>query len=127
VTERRREPRERLLIDVVVACRDTDEALGSLVDLTRSGLMLLGSRRIVPGRHFRMELRLPAALDGRDWVHVEADSLWTCRQPTSTRRLTGFGHLDAAPADLNRIDRLLEEYGAGSLPFAGSDVMGLSR
>jgi len=127
VNERRSEPRERLLIQVVATCRDTGDELGSLVDLTRSGLMVVGSRRIIPGRRFRLELALPEAINERDRIQLEADSLWSCRQPTSARRLSGFGGLEAAVADLNRIDRLLADYGAGSLPFAGADVMNLPR
>lgn len=124
--ERRRKQRRRVLAEVSVRCEDTGDVLGTLVDLTREGLMLVGGRRIVPGRLFRLELLLPAAIEGNDRIELSARSLWTCRQPASTQRLTGFGDLAIDAANRTLLDHLLAAYGTGDLPFSAGDVIDLS-
>lgn len=114
----RRHPRQRMLVDIAVECRDTGDLLGTLVDLTFDGLMLAGNYRIVPGRMYHLELLLPAMIEGRESIQVLAPSLWTARQPISARRLSGFGKLSLDRADEPVVQRLIDDYALGPMPAA---------
>jgi hypothetical protein len=102
--ERRVEPRVTLRQSVEVQDAATSEPLGRLLNLSRTGFMLLSPVHVTPGRELRLALRLP----GEQPVELHATCMWCQRSSYSETFGAGFSLQSPSPAAARLIAKLLD-------------------
>lgn len=109
--DHRRLKRRHLLYCLRVVDRDTGEPVGSLVDITREGLMLIGPRPLDTGRVHRLRMDLPPAVVPGDRLDLDAEGVWSRRDHDPALHVTGFRLLDPTLESRHAIHLLIDDYG----------------
>lgn len=109
--DRRHLKRRHLLYYLRVFERRSGEQLGSLVDITPDGVMLISPEPIPSGRDFALRMHLPAGITRDNRVDLDARSIWTRPDVNPDFHVTGFQLLGVVPSCLHAIEQLIEDYG----------------
>jgi len=84
----------------------SNEILGHLADISTRGIMVVSEKLIKPGREFRLRLKLPKEVSGRDEIFLEAMSCWSKQDSNPEFYMTGF-EIAGLEADLEKQIHLL--------------------
>lgn len=107
--DQRRLPRHFLTEPIAVLDRLSQAPLGSLVNIHREGLMVVGSYAFEQERLYQLELQLPVAINAGDNISLGVDCLWS-RSEDSQMFWTGFKIIDASEQALLDIDELIARF-----------------
>ena len=95
--EKRAIARRHLVFYLRVFDEATGKILGHLADISEQGIMLVSEKKIKAERDFRMKIKLPKEVSGREELTFSATSCW-CKQDSNPDfyicgfRITGFDH-----------------------------------
>lgn len=91
----------------------TGAALGRLVDLSITGMMLIATHELPVGEIFEIEIRTPEG-HAVPSVRLPAESVWCRPSPTNAQHFgIGFRFAGLSPAVKTQLEKLMQE--AGSL------------
>lgn len=109
--EARRQKRYSLTQTVQVYDTLTGKELGSLVNITNDGMMLVSAQRIEPNRIYQINLQLPKSIEGSESIDVVIDCLWS--KPPSSQEVywAGCVIIDADEKANAIINALIDTYG----------------
>ena len=111
----RRENRSRLVYNLEVFEKDTQEPLGYLVDLSPSGLMLFSRIPLKPRETRELRIRLPKTMkNADDFLPVSVEVRWTLKRQDSRSWDAGCAFRNLSSETADRIRRLLEELSISS-------------
>jgi hypothetical protein len=99
--EKRSMQRRHLVFYLRVFDGMSNEILGHLADISTRGIMLVSEKPIKPGRDFRLRLKLPKEVSGRDEILLDAVSCWSKQDSNPDFHLTGF-EIAGLEADLEK-------------------------
>lgn len=89
----------------------SSRVLGHLMDISPKGLMLLSDEPVAENEEYRLRMRLPKEVSGREEVVFEAVSRW-CRQDENPDfYVVGFQIKDMGSETKESISHLIEEFG----------------
>jgi c-di-GMP-binding flagellar brake protein YcgR len=110
LSEKRLLERRELIYYLKVRDVDTDKELGRMVDIHSGGILLMGSRALVPDREHQISMEMPKAMmeQGVKNITVRAKVMWTRPSKTTSFRENGMMFLNPSEADRKTIDRLIE-------------------
>lgn len=109
--ERRHLKRRHLLYYLRVFDRGSGAQVGSLVDITADGVMLISPEPLPTDRDFRLRMQLPAGITGDNRVELDARSVWTRPDVNPDFHVTGFRLLRVTPGCVGAIEQLIDDYG----------------
>ena len=105
----RKTPRRHLIYYLRVYNAKTGELLGSLVDISTKGIMLVSDDTIPAGQHYHLKMVLPDSVDGSKNVEFEALSKWCKNDVNPDFFDTGFELIDPSSNFLEVVDKLVED------------------
>jgi len=108
-SENRKSP--RIEIDQPIQVRDLaqDMALGNLVNLSNSGLMILTTHQIPISHVFQLEMQLSFSDNSEKKIIFGAESLWSQETSIPEHEWVGFHVIDISDEDQQILDRMIEE------------------
>lgn len=109
--ERRKSERRRLVHQLMVFDRDTEELAGYLVDITTEGIMLMGKDPLEAGSTRNLRMLLPDKIQGSRQVAFDARSIWCRKNIRSGLFEMGLQLSEVADEDLETIRHLIEVFG----------------
>lgn len=104
--EKRSIERRHLVFYLRVFDGMSSKIIGHLADISTGGLMLLSEKAIKVDRDFRLRLKLPKEVVGRDEIVIEATSCWSKRDSNPDFFVTGF-KIAGLEADIEKQIRIL--------------------
>ena len=107
----RRIQRKHLIYFSEVKDKDNASFTGHLVDISRTGLMLISEEPVSTGKEFRLDIILPEEADGHDRIHLRAKSIWCKKDVNPDYYATGFEMEAIDIIDDELIEHLIYEYG----------------
>lgn len=108
MTQRGR-PRSGLIYSLRVKDSHAGRTLGMLVNLSATGLMLLGKQPLDPGSTVHLQISLPRVLNLGRIVEAIGAVAW-CHHDESGDCFSGIRLVEMSEQASSAIDRLLEEY-----------------
>lgn len=109
--EKKRETRRHLIYFSEVHDRDNRSFSGHLVDITKTGLMIISKEKVELEKQFHLEIILPEEVDGRDKINLKAKSLWCKKDVNPDYFATGLDIEEIDIIDEELIEYLIYEYG----------------
>ncbi len=109
--EKRQIRRQHLVFYLRVFDGMSSRVVGHLIDLSPKGLMLLSDDPIAVNEEYRLRMRLPQDIIGRDDVVFSAVSRWCHPDDNPDFHVTGFKIHDLAGETEKTITSLIEEFG----------------
>ncbi len=108
--ERRQQPRK--IADTSIEVRDlnTGRSLGSVVNLTSDGLMLLTPDPVESNLVFQLELKLHRPVGGRQYLQLGAESLWCSDGNEPAHYWVGFHIIDISLDVVEVIESLISAW-----------------
>ena len=89
---------------------ESDSLLGQLVDMSESGIMIVSAEPLERGKHFKLRMALPEAINGKEYVDFEARMKW-CNQDTNPDLFASGLELIDPPTEFRRVqEKLAENY-----------------
>ncbi|MDF1643073.1 MAG: PilZ domain-containing protein [Pseudomonadales bacterium] len=107
MTDNRTNDRKTTDSKIVVVDLDSGENIGSLLNISISGLMLLSQSPIELDKLYRLEIRLTSKINGKSVLQVGADALWNNALSGDQYFWTGFQIIDISENDLTIIRQFL--------------------
>ena len=109
--QQRKYERKFLSYYLKVYDRSNEQFLGRLGNITPAGIMVLSETPI--GTDLRMQLRIafPHAIEGREYLDLEARSVWIKKDVVPEYYDTGFELLEDSVQHKNYIEKLIQEFG----------------
>ena len=109
--DKKREPRRHLIYFSEVHDRDNKSFSARMVDITKTGLMVISEEKIELEKTFHLEIILPEEVEGRDRINVKAKTLWCKKDVNPDYFATGLEieELDVINEEL--IEYMIYEYG----------------
>lgn len=92
--EKRQHLRKRIDSAMRVIDINSNQAIGSMVDLSESGFMMLSNQAITAGTVLQLRIELPRQINGQMSVNVGAESLWCGAANVPEHFLAGFHIID---------------------------------
>jgi len=89
--------------------RFTDQPIGQLGNASEDGIMLISSLPVLVGPDFELQLRLPLAGGGFQFINLTASCLWCREDQTPGHYDSGFMLLQA-PREYEEFVRSLRDY-----------------
>ena len=108
---KRHKGRKHLIYLSEIHDRDNPSFTGHLVDISKSGLMMLSDDKIEINRKFRIEIILPEETDGRDRIYCTAKSMWCKKDVNPDYYATGLEIQAVDTIDEQLIEYMIYEYG----------------
>lgn len=109
--ERRKFKRRFIMYYTRIFDRNTGAVLGYLVDLSAIGSMVVSEEAFVPGKVYRLRMDIPEEFSSKACLDFEAECVWS-RPDTDPRFFdSGLQLLNISEADVELIERLMQEYG----------------
>jgi len=109
--EQKRETRRHLIYFSEVHDRDNRSFSGRMVDITRTGLMIISEEKVELEKQFHLEIILPKEVVGRDRINLKAKSLWCKKDINPDYFATGLEIEELDVIDEELIEYLIHEYG----------------
>ena len=107
MTDNRTNDRKTTDSKIVVVDLDSGENIGSLLNISISGLMLLSQSPIELDKLYRLEIQLTSKVNGKSVLQVGADALWNNALNGDQYFWTGFQIIDISENDLTIIRQFL--------------------
>ena len=95
---------------IAVINMNTQKKMGTLVNITTEGLMLMSDAAINSNRIYPISLILPDAISGQKQVDLGVDCLWSRSEVEYQRYWAGFQVIDASRSALDRIESLIRDF-----------------
>ncbi len=109
--EQRQVSRRHLVFYLRVFDGMSNRVVGHLMDISSNGLMLLSDEPVPVNEDYRLRMRLPTEVIGRDEILFGAISRW-CRQDENPDfYITGFKIQDMDDETEKAVSQLIEEFG----------------
>ena len=89
----------------------TGNELGSLVNITCEGMMLVSAERIEPNRIYQINLQLPETIKDTNSIDVVIDCLWSKHSGSQEVYWAGCAIIDSDEHANNIIEELIASYG----------------
>ena len=106
---KRRIERHQLPCALKVFNRFTDQEIGLLGNASEDGLMVISQRPVLVGPDYELQLRMPLAGGGLQFVNLTASCLWCSEDQTPGHYDSGFMLLQA-PREYDDFVRSLRDY-----------------
>ena len=110
--DHRRLRRRKAAYPITVIDTMTREALGTVVDLSESGLMIVAPTALCADALFQCELHFPPGSGVDGILNTGLHELWSRPEPGSGRTLIGFRIIDISNDDKLRLRRWVAEPGS---------------
>ncbi len=110
--ERRRHKRWRLIHNLEVLDRHTGELIGRVMNISRSGMMLVSANPIKINRILHFTLVLPVEIAGSREIPFDVRSVWWRRDHRTKLYDTGFELLDVTGKSIAAIESLVDAFGS---------------
>ena len=110
--ERRKERRRHLYYYSRVFDEQTHEMAGRLVDITKSGLMLISEKPAQKDTVYKFKVVLPEPIDGQRALEIVAKSKWSRQTSYQDLYDNGFQITDISNQAVNTLNRLVNRAGA---------------
>lgn len=107
----RKIPRRHLIFYLRVFERETGLQIGSLVDITSEGIMLVSERALEIGQVYQLRMELPAEVFPQGRLDFDAQCLWSGNDVNPQFFDSGFKLLDTDEEAVLCIHYLIEMYG----------------
>ena len=108
----RRHPRRITEHTIVVEDVISQSQLGTVSDLSETGMMLVTRQTIGEVSLYQCLLHFPAALNMGDSISVGCQELWSETSSLDGLTIVGFRFIDIAPEDTQRIRKWVHEPGS---------------
>ncbi len=104
--ERRKISRRKCNRLMTLVDRNTTKNIGSLVDISVEGILLLSNEPVELNRILQLTLELPEDLNGQKSISFGAESLWSEHVIAMKQYWTGFRIIDISAENIERIESL---------------------
>jgi hypothetical protein len=110
LSEKRGLERRELIYYLRVRDASNDQELGRMVDIHQKGLLVMGSRALIPERIYTISIEMPKAMmeQGINNVTSKAKVMWSRSSRTTSFLENGLMFIDPTPEAGRTIDRLIE-------------------
>ena len=108
MAERRVLRRMHLIFYLKVYEEDKSSLLGQLVDISSQGLKVLSAKLIEVGKVHSMVIELPQATTKREYIHLEAECVWSNPDINPGIYVTGFKIVTPTKMDGKNLDDAIE-------------------
>lgn len=105
--KRRKLPQEVKVIDLM-----TEQVIGTIGNLSESGMLLIGNQLGNEDALYQLRFELPLGAGGSHGLEVGAHLLWIDHTMAPTTYWTGYRFVDLDPADIQRLRAWIEQPGA---------------
>lgn len=112
-TEKRRLKRHALSGPVNVYDYLSKTFLGRLVNLHSEGLMIMGHYPFEDGKIYQLDLYLPEPIQGREFISLAVDCLWTRGEDDERVYWAGCKVIDISDQAREDLQQLIEWLGQG--------------
>jgi hypothetical protein len=109
-TEHRKQPRKIASETLEVFDQLTDSFLGTVVNISSDGLMLLSSESLTTGSIYQLDLRLSRLVRNQSNISLGAEVIWSSEATQGGSYWSGFHIIDASDEVLQTIDELTTEW-----------------
>jgi hypothetical protein len=109
--EKRKFQRNNLIYYLKVYDRNTEKAIGRLVDITPEGVMLISEEPLPADVLFDLRMEFPKEIFGEERLDFSARSMWCRKDLNPDYYDTGFKILDVPLEHVLLIKKLVSEYG----------------
>jgi len=110
MAERRISERVQVLDDFPVTEQTTGDLLGHVGNLSLHGMLIISACRLEVGRLYRLTIRVPKPIQGRNQLHMTAMCRWSAKDKESNITRTGFQFGNLNSDDELMIRRLQADY-----------------
>lgn len=108
MTDKRSHPRRLCNTRIDVLDVDSNEVIGSLVNISLSGFMLITQKALPENYVFQFLVVFTASGQEKITIKVGAESLWIQEVEDSEQRWVGFHIIDISPQDSALLGQLLD-------------------
>jgi hypothetical protein len=109
--KRRKLQRRHLVFYLRVFERDTDNLLGSLVDITSEGIMIMSESSIETDKVFHLRMHLGKEMGVDRYLDFDALSIWCKNDVNPDFYDTGFRLLNISYEEFGEIEDIIERLG----------------
>lgn len=111
-TERRKEPRKKLMAFTPVYDHPDGTLLGYIRNLTLQGVLVIGERKLEPNTHTTLALELPGGLLGVPLTQLRISARVARCEVDETSQIyqIGFEFTDIEPEQVKTLEALLKRY-----------------
>jgi hypothetical protein len=113
--DRRRKGRKQLRYFTRVTDGSTGRMYGYLANLTTEGAMMVSIKPVDAGTILRFQIDLPEEYAPRKHLLLNAESIWSQRDPTADVYRVGLKLVNLPPDEQTMLMRLLNEFGLDEL------------
>ncbi|MES9857260.1 MAG: PilZ domain-containing protein [Sedimenticola sp.] len=110
MSELRRHTRKQTSHRVIIFDLSSQESIGSLINISVSGLMLMTDQKLHPGHIFQLEMTLPGQAGEIHTIAFGAESLWIQKISSSDHSWVGLQIIDMAESDIALIGQLIQDW-----------------
>jgi hypothetical protein len=109
LSEKRELERRELIYYLKVRDQDSGKELGRMVDIHQKGLLLMGSKALIPDKEFNISIEMPKAMmeQGIKNVSVKAKVMWSRPSQTTSFMENGLMFMETKEDVQSAIDRLI--------------------
>ena len=93
-----------------VSDRSTKHLIGFLVDLSETGLQIVGNMALEPGVMYKLGISLPYSTETVGWIAVDAWCRWSKENEKEGLYYSGLEIAGSDPAESERIRQLLDSW-----------------
>jgi len=111
MTEKRKIKRRYLLYYMRVYDAITRQQIGSLVDITPGGIMIVGEHTIPVGQTFHLRMELTYEVAEKPYMEFSALSKWSKPDISPSMYNSGFEISDLSPEDAVIIRHIVDSFG----------------
>ena len=108
--EKRKHKRINLIYYLEIYDNSTDKHLGSLVDITPEGLMMISEEEISSDKDYYLKLILPESTYGKKAISFMANSRWAKEDVNPAFFASGYQIVDIGPVESETIATLIANF-----------------
>ncbi|WP_426414824.1 PilZ domain-containing protein [Aestuariirhabdus sp. LZHN29] len=105
--ENRKADRVKLQNSLDVYDCNTEMYMGSLVDISNEGFMLMSSEPIKTNTIYQCRINLQETVEDTDIIHMGVDSLWCKQSSTPSHYWTGFHLIEISDKNREIINKIM--------------------
>ena len=109
--EKRRLNRKKLFFYLPVINKDTNEKIGSLINLHQKGLLLTSEKNISIGNNFNIIIKIPENIEHNNDIEAAVISRWSNTSPNPSFYDTGFEFIQLNHDNIFLINLLMSRIG----------------
>ena len=108
--ERRKEDRHHLIHYLRIFDRDSGEEIGNLVNINKSGVMIVSGMPIAEGKYLRLRMEFPEEIEGKQQIDFDAETCWLEANEKFGLIAMGLKSHNIHPGDLKILETLISFY-----------------